>query len=96
MAMGKLKLSLLSYIIVQKRLSLTEIPTSKYETTSPLPVVFFSINSEGLYYFLVSKSSMYDFASRYGSGDMRFLAQLYAGDSKIMPPGSDVVTGRTG
>ena len=37
-----------------------------------------------------------DFASRYGSGDMKFLAQLYTEDSKIMPPGSDVVTGRTG
>ena len=36
------------------------------------------------------------FASRYGSGDMKFLAQLYTEDSKIMPPGSDVVTGRTG
>ena len=64
MAMGKLKLSLLSYIIVQKRLSLTKTPTSKYETTSPLSVVFFSINSEGYLsfskegLFKVSKSSI--------------------------------------
>ena len=48
--MGKLKLSLLSYTVVQKIPSLTEIPMSKYETVSPLSVVFLSINSDGYYY----------------------------------------------
>jgi ketosteroid isomerase-like protein len=34
--------------------------------------------------------------SRYASGDMKALSELYTEDCKLMPPGSDVVEGRAG
>ena len=85
--MGKLKLSLLSYTVVQKIPSLTEIPMSKYETVSPLSVVFLSINSDGYILFIsfskeglliVNKSSMYlNMLHKCLALDMLFFSKAY-------------------
>ena len=42
------------------------------------------------------KAANEKFMSRYASGDMKSLSQLYVEDCKIMPAGMDVVEGRAG